>query len=113
MLALGCLPTRLSSQNPLVLRLDSQEGFGAPLAADRGAAGLRQRLLELGTTASVLHTTAHPDDEQSGLLTLLSRGTGTQQAALAIELYMIACGHAQRFRIEPVHLRGRQYFVER
>ncbi len=85
-LALWLLPVRLSSQSPapVVLRLDSQEGFGAPLPADRGAAGLRQRLLELGTTASVLHTTGHPDDEQSGLLTLLSRGTGTRTALLSL-----------------------------
>ncbi|MDP1858494.1 MAG: PIG-L family deacetylase [Gemmatimonadaceae bacterium] len=84
MFALCCVPIQLLSQNRIVLRLDSQEGFGAPLAADRGAAGLRQRLLELGTTASVLHTTAHPDDEQSGLLTLLSRGTGTRTALLSL-----------------------------
>ena len=30
-----------------------------------------------------------------------------------MELYMIACGHAQRFGIEPVHLRGSYYFAER
>lgn len=84
MLVLWVLPAGLSGQRPSVLRLDSQEGFGAPLTADRGAAGLRQRLLELGTTASMLQTTAHPDDEQSGLLTLLSRGTGTRTALLSV-----------------------------
>ncbi len=33
------------------------------LPEDRGAAGLWQALLKLRTTASALHITAHPDDE--------------------------------------------------
>ena len=32
----------------------------------------------------MLQTTAHPDDEQAGLLTLLSRGTGTRTALLTL-----------------------------
>ena len=40
---------------------------------DNGAAGLGQALKRLQTTASVMHTAAHPDDEDSGLLAYLAR----------------------------------------
>ncbi len=55
-----------------------------PVELDRGAAGLYQALLKLTTTASVLHTTAHPDDEHSGVLALLSRGRGVRTALLSL-----------------------------
>ncbi len=67
-----------------VLQLDPQDVATGVLAADRGVAGLRQRLLELRTTASVMQVTAHPDDEQSGVLTLLSRGTGARTALFTL-----------------------------
>src|SRR2546428_1896720 len=54
------------------------------LSADRGAAGTWQKLLKLQTTASALHTTAHPDDEHGGLLTMLSRGQGVRLALLTL-----------------------------
>jgi LmbE family N-acetylglucosaminyl deacetylase len=46
--------------------------------ADHGAAALRRSLLQLSTTASFLQVTAHPDDEDGGLLTLLARGRGVR-----------------------------------
>src|SRR4029079_17882630 len=49
-------------------------------AADTGAAGAWQRMLKLTTIASVMHTTAHPDDEHGGLLALLSRRDGVRVA---------------------------------
>lgn len=55
-----------------------------PIALDQGAAGAWQRLLKLQTTASLLHTTAHPDDEHSGLLTLASRGRGVRTALVTL-----------------------------
>jgi LmbE family N-acetylglucosaminyl deacetylase len=55
-----------------------------PLVFDQGAAGTWQKILKLLTTASVLHTTAHPDDEHSGVLTMLSRGLGARTALLTI-----------------------------
>ena len=55
-----------------------------PLVFDQGAAGAWQKILKLQTTASVLHTTAHPDDEHSGVLTMLSRGQGARIALLTI-----------------------------
>jgi LmbE family N-acetylglucosaminyl deacetylase len=43
-----------------------------------------QRLLKLKTTASVLHTQAHPDDEHADLLTYLSRGMGVRTGLLSL-----------------------------
>ena len=43
-------------------------------AEDRGAMGLSQALKRLDMIGSVLHTGAHPDDENSGLLAWLARG---------------------------------------
>jgi LmbE family N-acetylglucosaminyl deacetylase len=54
------------------------------LPADRGAAGAWQNLLKLRTTASVLYTTAHPDDEQGGLLAWLGRGEGARVSLLTL-----------------------------
>lgn len=54
------------------------------LRVDRGAAGTLQKLQKLKTTASALHTTAHPDDEHGGVLTLLSRGRGVRVALLTL-----------------------------
>ena len=51
---------------------------GEELQADRGAAGAWHRIRKLATTASILHVTAHPDDEHSGMLTLASRGWGAR-----------------------------------
>src|SRR2546425_6824169 len=47
-----------------------------PLPQDTGAAGLKQMLLRLHTTARLMQTTAHPDDEDGGMLTLEARGHG-------------------------------------
>ena len=55
-----------------------------PLPQDRGAAGTWQKLLKLQTTASVMHTTAHPDDEHGGLLAQLSRGRGARVSLLTL-----------------------------
>src|SRR3954453_17191131 len=56
----------------------------APLPQDAGAAGTWQRMLKLRTTASVMHTTAHPDDEHGGLLTMLSRRDGPRVSLLTL-----------------------------
>src|SRR5262245_24389061 len=50
---------------------------------DRGAMGLAQALKRLDIVESVLHTGAHPDDENSSLLAWLSRGQGVRTAYLA------------------------------
>ncbi len=55
-----------------------------PLPQDKGAAGTWQRLLKLQTTASAMHTTAHPDDEHGGVLAQLSRGRGARVSLLTL-----------------------------
>jgi LmbE family N-acetylglucosaminyl deacetylase len=55
-----------------------------PLPQDVGAAGTHQKLLKLRTIASVMHTTAHPDDEHGGLLAWLSRGSGARVSLLTL-----------------------------
>ena len=56
----------------------------ATLSQDAGADGLWQALLKLQTTASVMHTTAHPDDEHGGALALLSRRDGARLSLLTL-----------------------------
>jgi LmbE family N-acetylglucosaminyl deacetylase len=55
----------------------------AEVPEDRGAMGLSQALNRLDIVASVLHTGAHPDDENSALLSWLSRGRGVRTAYLS------------------------------
>jgi LmbE family N-acetylglucosaminyl deacetylase len=55
-----------------------------PLPEDRGAAGLWRSLLQLQTTARVLHIAAHPDDEDGPTLTFLSRGRGVHVTMLSL-----------------------------
>jgi LmbE family N-acetylglucosaminyl deacetylase len=54
------------------------------LPVDKGASGLWQQLLKLQTTASALHTTAHPDDEHGGVLAMLSRRDGARMSLLTL-----------------------------
>ncbi|HZS07063.1 MAG TPA: PIG-L family deacetylase [Blastocatellia bacterium] len=49
-----------------------------------GAAAAWQALLRLRTTATVLHITAHPDDEDAALLTWLARREGVRTGLLTI-----------------------------
>ena len=51
---------------------------------DSGAAGTWHKLLKLRTTASLMHTTAHPDDEHGGMLALASRGEGARVSLLTL-----------------------------
>ena len=53
-------------------------------AQDQGAAGAWQKIRKLQTTASAMHTTAHPDDEQGGMLAFLSRGQGARVSLLTL-----------------------------
>ena len=49
-----------------------------------GAADVWQKMLKLRTTVSVMHITAHPDDEHGGVLTKLSRGDGARVTLLTL-----------------------------
>lgn len=55
-----------------------------PLAVDTGTTGLRLMLRRLHTTARLMHTVAHPDDEDGGMLTLESRGHGVSALQLTL-----------------------------
>jgi len=55
-----------------------------PLAIDTGVVGLKLTLRRLHTTARLMHTTAHPDDEDGGMLTLESRGRGVSALQLTL-----------------------------
>jgi LmbE family N-acetylglucosaminyl deacetylase len=55
-----------------------------PIEFDRGAAALWQSLQKLHTRASILMVTAHPDDEDGGMLTYESRGQGVRVALLTL-----------------------------
>ena len=68
------------TQNPQPLVTDfpqlPYQGSPPELPQDQGVLGLRQMLRRLGTTARLMQTVAHPDDEDGGMLTLESRGHG-------------------------------------
>ena len=51
---------------------------------DRGAAGLTRALRALRTRASILHITAHPDDEDGGMLAYETRGQGARGVLLTL-----------------------------
>src|ERR1700757_4037947 len=55
-----------------------------PLPVDTGSTGLKQTLRRLHTTARLMHTVAHPDDEDGGMLTLESRGHGDSMLQLTL-----------------------------
>ncbi len=52
---------------------------------DNGAIGLGQVLKRLQTTASAMHTGAHPDDEDSGLMAYLARKEQAKTVYLVVE----------------------------
>ena len=55
-----------------------------PLPQDTGKAGLELMLRRLSTTGRLLHTTAHPDDEDGGMITVESRGKGETVVLLTL-----------------------------
>jgi LmbE family N-acetylglucosaminyl deacetylase len=68
-----------------VLVVGAIGGFGAQsVPRQDGASEVWQHLLKLRTTASVMHVTAHPDDEHGGVLAKLSRGDGARLALLTL-----------------------------
>jgi LmbE family N-acetylglucosaminyl deacetylase len=71
----GQTPTAVSSKPDVAAQ---------PVSFDRGAAALWQSLAKLHTRASVLMVTAHPDDEDGGMLTFESRGQGARVTLLTL-----------------------------
>ena len=60
------------------------QGVPADLPQDQGMAGLRLELLRLSTTARLMQTVAHPDDEDGGMLTLEARGHGVSTLLMTL-----------------------------
>ena len=88
-LSLSCgLARRAFGQQPsdalAGVPLPEPSSIALPLAEDRGQAALEQTLKRLGTTASLMMIVAHPDDEDGGLLTYLSRGLGVRCTLLTL-----------------------------
>jgi len=54
------------------------------IPANRGSTALWQSLKKLHTRASMIMVTAHPDDEDGGMLAYESRGQGTRVALLTL-----------------------------
>ena len=73
---LFCIPSLAQVPSPWV---DTK-----PLAIDEGATGLKLVLRQLHTTARLMHTVAHPDDEDGGMLTLEARGHGVSALQLTL-----------------------------
>jgi LmbE family N-acetylglucosaminyl deacetylase len=55
-----------------------------PVDVDRGAAGLSRWLHAIGTRASLIMITAHPDDEDGGMLAYQTRGLGARGALMSL-----------------------------
>jgi LmbE family N-acetylglucosaminyl deacetylase len=72
---------------PLIILFLLSAGASAqlePIPEDRGATGLALALRKLGAGATFMHITAHPDDEDNGLLMMMSRGRGLRTALLTV-----------------------------
>src|ERR1017187_629784 len=69
-----------AAENPQTAATDlpqlPYQGTPPELPQDHGTLGLRLALRRLSTTARLMQTVAHPDDEDGGMLTLESRGRG-------------------------------------
>ncbi|HEU4636672.1 MAG TPA: PIG-L family deacetylase, partial [Edaphobacter sp.] len=65
-------------------RAPYQSAYARPLPVDRGSVGLSQTLQKLHTRASLAMITAHPDDEDGGMLAYESRGQGVDTTLLTL-----------------------------
>ncbi|PYY13561.1 MAG: GlcNAc-PI de-N-acetylase, partial [Acidobacteria bacterium] len=71
------------AQSPTAVT-SSPDVTAQPISFDRGAAAVWQSLQKLHTRASLLMVTAHPDDEDGGMLTYASRDQGARVALLTL-----------------------------
>ena len=79
-LFVGCI---LSAQTPYDSSLQASQN-AHELAINRGSTALWQTLKKLHTRASLIMVTAHPDDEDGGMLTFESRGQGARVTLLTL-----------------------------
>ena len=83
MLPFLCHPSPVKAQLPAT-SASTPVAQAEPLSFDSGAAALWQSLQKLHTRASLLMVTAHPDDEDGGMLTYESRGQGATVTLLTL-----------------------------
>jgi len=62
----------------------ADDRYYEPLPQETGAAGLKLMLRRLQTTGRLMQVTAHPDDEDGGMLTLESRGKGVSTVLMSL-----------------------------
>jgi LmbE family N-acetylglucosaminyl deacetylase len=86
-----CARCAVAAVAPLALVLVvAVPAAGPPVAAqvravyDQGAAGLLQQVERLATTASALHTAAHPDDEDTAFIARVAHGDNGRVAYLSL-----------------------------
>jgi LmbE family N-acetylglucosaminyl deacetylase len=70
--------------DPFAPQNEPADAYEMPVDLDRGAGGLSRCLSELRTRASILMITAHPDDEDGGLLAYETRGIGARGILLTL-----------------------------
>src|SRR5437868_13347823 len=75
---LRCLVLVLSMLDLAAAQSATSVSDPSHLPQDAGAAGLQNLLQKLHTTARLMQTTAHPDDEDGGILVYESRGKGAE-----------------------------------
>jgi hypothetical protein len=73
----------LKAQTPFESRIEPSL-VTTEITANRGAAAVWQSLKKLHTRASLIMITAHPDDEDGGMLAYESRGVGAHVALLTL-----------------------------
>ena len=83
LIALSCVVTVLTGGS-FVSPSSSDARAQVRTTYKEGAVALGLALRRLQTTASVLHTGAHPDDEDSALIARLARGDGARVAYLSL-----------------------------
>lgn len=79
---LGASAFLVGGMYALLAQQASPDAFDAP--PDRGAAGMTRLLRSLQTRASLMLFTAHPDDEDGGMLAYESRGLGTRTSLMTL-----------------------------
>ncbi|HEY3938936.1 MAG TPA: PIG-L family deacetylase [Bryobacteraceae bacterium] len=79
LLAVTCALAQLPYSSSIQPTASAQE-----VPMNRGSAALWQSLKKLHTRASLIMVTAHPDDEDGGMLAYESRGQGTRVALLTL-----------------------------
>lgn len=75
--------TGLNGETPFESRIEPSL-VTTEIAPNRGAAAVWQSLKKLHTRASLIMITAHPDDEDGGMLAYESRGVGAQVTLLTL-----------------------------